>query len=381
MAWIAARSTMAGDAGRKPRLIDVAQAAGVSVATVSRVLDDHPAITPETKARVTAMARDMGYPMRHGAKDKAKARARRPKRSGSICAVMPVALPSGSRLANSFEMNLLGGIGAAMRDHGLDFSVSAQAPYDDASLARFMATHPYDGIIFLGQSQFHAGLNLMAAGTRPFVVWGVETPDQLYCSVGSNNAEGGALATSHLIKQGRRRIAFIGQAAPITTAQTRQAQLSERLAGFRSALAAAGLPADLAVLRHAPSGMQAGAEAVHALLDQQVAFDAIVASSDLVAVGAMRALHERGRRVPDDVAIVGYDDSEAARLAHPQLTTIRQDTILAGHLLVSKLLRMMAGYQVRSERLPTELVIRESCGALSTEGRSAPKPANRAIRP
>ncbi|NOW45312.1 DNA-binding LacI/PurR family transcriptional regulator [Novosphingobium sp. SG751A] len=367
--------------GRRPRLIDVAQAAGVSVATVSRVLDDHRAITPDTKARVIAIAQEMGYPLREGAQDKAKTRARKTRRSGSICAVMPVALPSGSRLANSFELNLLGGIGAAMRDHGLDFSISSQAPYDDASLARFMATHPYDGIIFLGQSQFHSGLNQMAQGGRPFVVWGVETLDQLYCSVGSNNAEGGWQATSHLVKLGRQRIAFIGQAAPITTAQTRQAQLSERLFGFRHALAGAGLPSGLTFLRPAPSGMQAGTEAVHALLDQKVAFDAIVASSDLVAVGAIRALHERGLRVPDDVAIVGYDDSEAARLAHPQLTTIRQDTILAGNLLVSKLLRMMEGYQVRSERLPTELVIRESCGALSAEGRMEPQVPNKAISP
>lgn len=367
--------------GRKPRLVDVAQAAGVSVATVSRVLDDHPAITPDTKARVIAIAQEMGYPLREGGQSKGKTRARKPKRSGSICAVMPVALPSGSRLANSFELNLLGGIGAAMRDHGLDFSISSQAPYDDASLARFMATHPYDGIIFLGQSQFHTGLNQMAQGNRPFVVWGVETPDQLYCSVGSNNAEGGWQATNHLVKLGRKRIAFIGQAAPITTAQTRQAQLSERLSGFRHVLAGAGLPSDLIFLRLAPSGMQAGTEAVQALLDQKVEFDAIVASSDLVAVGAMRALHERGLRVPEDVAIVGYDDSQAARLAHPQLTTIRQDTILAGNLLVSKLLRMMDGYQVRSERLPTELVIRESCGTLSVEGRMAPHAANTAITP
>jgi len=368
----------AAERRRKPRLADVAQAAGVSIATVSRVLDNHPAITPETKARVGAIAREMGYPLRDVVPDRPKGRTRKPKRSGSICAVMPVALPSGSRLANSFELHLLGGIGAAMRDHGLDFSISCQAPYDDASLARFMATHPYDGIIFLGQSQFHSGLNQMAQGSRPFVVWGVETPDQLYCSVGSNNVEGGWQATRHLVEQGRSRIAFIGQTAPITTAQTRQSQLSERLSGFRSALTGAGLAANLTMLRPAPSGIQAGAEAVHALLDQNVAFDAIVASSDLVAIGCMRALHEHGLRVPGDVAIVGYDDSEAARLAQPQLTTIRQDTILAGNLLVSKLLRAMEGYQVRSERLPTELVIRESCGA--APGLRAAQAANKAIR-
>lgn len=365
--------------GGKPRLADIARAAGVSIATVSRVLDDHPAITPETKTRVTALAQEMGYPLREGAGQKHKTRARRPRHKGSIGVVMPVALPAGSRLANSFELNLLGGIGAAMRDHGLDFSVSCQSPYDDVSLARFMAGHPYDGIIFLGQSQFHNGLNQIAQGNRPFVVWGVEVPDQLYCSVGSNNVEGGWLATRHLVGLGRQRIAFIGQTAPITTAQTRLSQLSERITGFRSALAGTGLAADLIVQRPAASGVLAGREAVHALCDRQAGFDAIVASSDLVAIGAMRALEERGLRVPRDVAIVGYDDSEAARLAQPPLTTIRQDTILAGNLLVSKLLRAMEGYQIRSERLPTELVVRESCGGVPIAGDLAAQAANRPI--
>lgn len=134
---------------------------------------------------------------------------------------MPVALPAGSRLANAFEMNLLGGVGAAVRDHGLDFSVSAEAPHDDASLLRFMEKHPNDGVIFFGQSQFHEGLNTLADSPRAFVVWGVETPGQHYCSVGSDNFACGYRATQHLVSLGRKRIAFIGQASPITTAQTR----------------------------------------------------------------------------------------------------------------------------------------------------------------
>lgn len=350
------------DVRRKPRLSDIAAAAGVSVATVSRVLSDHPAILPETKARVRALAEAEGYPLRDAGSRPRKVRVRRPRRSGSVCAVMPVALPAGSRLANAFEMNLLGGVGAAMRDQGLDFSVSAQAPHDDASLLRFMETHPYDGVIFFGQSQFHEGLNALAAGARPFVVWGVESPGQRYCSVGSDNFACGYRATQHLIELGRQRVAFIGQAAPITTAQTRHSQLSERLAGFRSALAAAQLPTGLTMMRPASSGLAAGEDGVRALLAQGTAFDAVVASSDLVALGAIRVLRESGMRVPEDVAVVGYDDSEFARLVQPQLTTMRQDPILAGNLLVSKLLRAMAGYEVKSERLPIELVVRESCG-------------------
>lgn len=350
------------DTPRKARLSDIAAAAGVSIATVSRVLSDHPAILPETKARVRAEAEALGYPLSDAANRPRKTRVRKPRRKGSVCVVMPVALPAGSRLANAFEMNLLGGVGAAMRDHGLDLSISAQAPRDDAALIRFMETHPHDGVIFFGQSQFHDGLNALADGPRPFVVWGVESPGQRYCSVGSDNFACGFRATRHLVEQGRRRVAFIGQAAPITTAQTRHSQLSERLAGFRSALSAAQLPVDITMMRPASSGLSAGEEGVRALLAQGMTFDAIVASSDLVALGAIRVLREVGRRVPDDVAVVGYDDSEFARLVQPQLTTMRQDPILAGHLLVTKLLRAMEGYEVKSERLPIELVVRESCG-------------------
>lgn len=360
-------------------MADIAQAAGVSTATVSRVLSDHPAILPETKARVRALAQAHGYPVAENGSKPRKARVRRPRKAGSVCAVMPVTLPVGSRLANAFELNLLGGVGAAMRDHGLDFSVSAQAPHDDASLLRFMESHPYDGVIFFGQSQFHEGLNALADGPRPFVVWGVETPGQRYCSVGSDNFACGLQATQHLAMLGRERIAFIGQAAPITTAQTRHSQLSERLSGFRSALAAADLPADITLMRPAGSGLEAGDLAVRDLLRKGTRFDAIVASSDFVALGAMRVLREAGLRVPQDVAVVGYDDSDFARLVQPQLTTMRQDPIRAGNLLVSKLLRAMAGYEVRSERLPIELVVRESCGG-AADFRSA-RNAKPAIAP
>lgn len=365
---------------RKPRLSDIAEAAGVSIATVSRVLSDHPAILPETKARVRALAEAQGYPLADAASRPRKARVRRPRKTGSVCAVMPVALPAGSRLANAFEMNLLGGVGASMRDHGLDFSVSATAPHDDASLIRFMDTHPYDGVIFFGQSQFHKGLNALADRSRPFVVWGVESPEQRYCSVGSDNFACGFRATQHLVELGRQRVAFIGQASPITTAQTRHSQLSERLSGFRSALAAAQLPTGITMMRPASSGLAAGEEGVRALLAQGKQFDAVVASSDLVALGAMRVLRAAGLRVPEDVAVVGYDDSEFARLVQPQLTTMRQDPIVAGNLLVTKLLRAMAGYEIKSERLPIELVVRESCGGAAGASR-ATQTAKPAIAP
>lgn len=348
---------------QRPTLADIAAEAGVSIATVSRVLDDHPAIKPETKARVNRIAVAQGYPMRDtSAAKQHRSRVRKPKLRGSICVVMPAALPIGRQLANPFELSLLGGIGAALRDQGRDFSISAQAPYDDKSLATFMASHTYDGIIFFGQAQYHDRLNALAQGARPFVVWGIDVPEQKYCSIGTDNFDGGLRATSHLLALGRRHIAFVGHMAPITSAQTRFSQVAERMSGYKTALAAADLPSGLMLVRSAVTGMQAGAEAVEALYASGEPFDAIVASSDHVAIGAIDAIMKRGMVVPRDVAVVGYDDSEVASLVRPRLTTMRQDAIIAGDLLVSKLLRAMAGSPVISQRLPTELVIRESCG-------------------
>lgn len=347
----------------RPRLADIAAQAGVSIATVSRVLDDHPAILPETKARVMALAIAAGYPLREATeRQPRRARVRKPHRRDSVAVVMPVALPAGQRLANAFELTLLGGIGAAMRDVGLDFSVAAQAPYDDRSLRSFMAEHRYGGVILLGQSQFHNALNELASEARPFVVWGVQVPGQRYCSVGSDNFGGGAMAATHLADQGRSRIAFIGQAAAITTAQTRFSQLAMRAAGVRSALEARGLVADLQAIRPASTGLDAGRICVERLVEHGVAFDALVAGSDRVAIGAIAALRARGRRVPQDVAVVGYDDSDCATLCDPPLTTIRQDPLRAGQLLVNALLQRMEGQGAVSERLPTELMVRQSCG-------------------
>lgn len=352
---------------RNPRLVDIAAAAGVSVATVSRVLADHPAIPEKTKTRILAVAEAQGYSIDAGSKKPRKARLRRPKQAGSICVVMPVTLTAGSPLANTFELNLLGGIGAAMRDNRIDFSISAQAPFDDRSLIKFMAEHSYHGIIFVGQSQFHAGLNSLAGGPRPFVVWGVDAPDQNYCSIGSDNFVGGLRATRHLLDLGRQRLVFVGQTAPITSAQTGLSQLAARLAGFKAAHGAIGAAPGLVVMRPHGPGRKAGCDAVEELLDQGVAFDGIVASSDYIAAGAIEALLRRGLAVPGAVSVIGYDDSEIAGFVRPRLTSMRQDPILAGNLLVSKLLRLMAGHEVRSERLPTEIAVRESCGGLDRQ--------------
>lgn len=346
----------------KPRLVDIADATGFSVATVSRALGNHPAISEATREAVRTAAAEHGYLVTERAGD-AVAPVRQRKDRNRICVVMPAALAPGSPLANPFELSLIGGIGAALRDRHMDFSIAWTAPHDDKTLQRFVGKSRYDGMIFLGQSQYHGALNRLAESGRALVVWGVEAEAQSYCSIGSDNFQGGFRATSHLIRLGRRKIVFLGQAPAVASAHTALSQGAVRLAGCQAALQAAGLPIDPTLIQAARGTSAAGAEAVENLLERRVAFDGIVAASDVIAIGAMRVLQERGLSVPGDVSVIGYDDSDIAGFATPRLTTVRQDTLKAGNLLVSKLLRMMDGHSVTSERLTTEIIIRESCGA------------------
>ena len=179
-------------------------------------------------------------------------------------------------------------------------------------------------------------------------------PNQLYCSIGSDNPLGGRRATLHLARLGRKRIVFLGD--------TEAPESFQRHQGYLVAHQEAGLPVDPALTVRAPFDLEGAQAAIDVLIDRKVAFDAIFAASDLIAIGAIRALERAGRSVPRDVSVVGYDDVPVARYSRPALTTIRQDTALAGRLLLSKLLNGEAT-NLRSERLPTDLVVRESCGA------------------
>lgn len=345
---------------RKATLKDIADELGLSTATVSRAISGNTAISEETRELVMQSAVRLGYAP---PKRLPKIRSAVGNLSEQVCVVLPVALGHGGQLGNAFELSLLGGIGAALRERRRDFSISWQTPHDDRTLTEFIDSTPYRGFIFFGQSQFHDTLNRMGAAYRPVVVWGVETEGQRYCSVGTDNFDGGLRATRHLIRTGRKRIAFFGSMPPIAEARTALSQIAQRLEGYKAALELEGLPFDPAIVQTPFSSRYEGVDAVDNLVERGVSFDAIVAASDIVALGALQALKRHGLRIPEDVAVIGYDDIDVASFSSPQLSTVRQDVIKAGNMLVSKVLRMMDGHRAASERLPTELIIRGSCGA------------------
>jgi DNA-binding LacI/PurR family transcriptional regulator len=336
---------MGSSSNNSTTLDDLARLAGVSASTVSRALNDHPSISTRTKQRIWALARERDYPFR-------RYMPSGPIGSeGSIAIVTPRTHGRPLPLSHPFFLELLASIGEAARDRGCDFTVSHTAPanYDDLVLAT--TTSRANGVIFLGQSTLHEAFNQLAGTEARFAVWGAQLQGQKYCSIGSDNLLGGRRATLHLARLGRKRIVFLGETDP---------EALQRRAGYLEALKESGLEVDPTLITPVDFELESAEAAIGALVRRGAPFDGIVASSDLIALGAIRALRRAGMSVPEDVSVVGYDDMLLSRLSTPALSTIKQDTYKAGRLLVARVLDAAGDH--RPERLSTDLIVRESCG-------------------
>ena len=330
------------------RLEDLARMAGVSIATASRALNDSPAVNDRTKQAIWKLAREHDYPFRRympagpiGAQ-------------GTIALVTPRPQGREGRLSDPFFLELLAGVGEAARERGCDLVMSHVSPANLDDLSAAMTTSRADGVIFLGQSSLHGAFNSIAETESRFVVWGAELPDQKYCSIGSDNINGGRRATAHLARLGRKRIVFLGDLDP--------PEAMQRQRGYAEAMESAGLGLDPDLIVPAHFEVESAEASVDSLLRRGLPFDGIVAASDLIALGAVRALLHAGLDVPSDVSVIGFDNVPFSRYSRPALSTIAQDTMKAGRLMVSKLLDNTGDRAGRSERIPTDLIVRETCG-------------------
>lgn len=333
----------------KIRLEDLARIAGVSVATVSRALNDSPAVNRVTKRRVWKIARDHNYVLNQDMPL---------SMSGSqatIAIVIPPPHGREGRFSDPFYQEMISGVGEAARDMGCDLLLSHLTPRSQNDLVALMQNIKADGVIFLGQSYLHDRFNHLAETMRNFIVWGQELPGQKYCTVGSNNAQGGARATAHLARLGRKRIAYFGE--------TEGSEMKLRFQGYLNGLEEAGLAFDPRLVVQTHFELASAEAAALNLINKGVEFDALFACSDIIAFGAIQGLSRAGRNVPQDVAVVGYDNIQLASLTRPALTTISQDMARAGKLMVSKLIGSISNDESHSEIVSTELVVRESCGA------------------
>jgi DNA-binding LacI/PurR family transcriptional regulator len=334
------------DAGGSVTLEKLARLGKVSVSTVSRALNDHPSISSSTKKELWSLARKHGYVFRrHMPASPIGA-------EGAVTVVTPRVRGQPLPLSHPFFLELLASIGEAARDRDCDFTVSHLTPANYEDLVHATTTGRANGVIFLGQGTLHDEFNRLAGTDSRFVVWGAQFPGQRYCTVGTDNVLGGRRATQHLLKLGRKRILFIGGTDPEAT---------QRHRGYTEALLEAGLSVDDGLSSRVEFEAESAEAAVDRLLQRKIPFNGIVAASDLIALGAIRALNRSGLVVPRDVSVVGYDNNLLSRLSTPTLSTVQQDIPKAGRLLVSKLLDWTG--DVRPEMLSTELIIRESCGA------------------
>ena len=331
-------------------LQDLADLAGVSRATASRALSDSPLISAKTKSRIRDLARSNNYRINERARDF------RLKRTRVISVVFMLDVSSEQHMSEPFFLEMLGGIADTLAEHDYDLLL-AHAPIPDVSeLSESRVFRNSDGVIFVGQGEQHEQMNGLAAGDVPIVAWGSPLPDKAYCLVGGENETGGYLAADHLLKLGRRRIAFCGNTsgAPETV---------DRLAGYRRALGEHQVPFSDSLLIDLPGDMEGARNVFRALATSGLEFDGVVCASDVMALGAITAFTSAGISVPRDVSVVGYDDISLAAYSTPPLTTVRQNIRWAGRILVESVLGLIANEPVTDTTLKSELVVRESCGA------------------
>lgn len=348
---------MATDSAPAPRRrttrvtsFDIAYEVGVSQPTVSRALRGDKNISEATRMRIMEVAKALNYTV-----DRNAVRLRS-NSTGTLALVVLCEFGEDRSSINPFYYGLLGSIEAAAAAKGFSLLVSFQDSSQNL-FGQYEDSRQADGIIVVGSARNREAWDYFKSyGTedKAIICWGA--PDEGLLTVGSDNMAGGALATQHLIATGRRDIAFVG---PLSSGHR---QFAERHRGYLSAVDAVGLSPVPVAEGGTARRDQYGYQAVCDLLDAATPFDAIFAACDLIALGALKALHDRGKTVPADVAVVGFDGIGAAAYASPSLSTIEQDMVSAGNVLIDNLLARIKGAPTSGTLLPVKLCVRESSG-------------------
>jgi DNA-binding LacI/PurR family transcriptional regulator len=335
-----------GGPGAPPTLEEVAALAGVSRATVSRVVNGSPKVSPAVRAQVERAVAKLGYVPNRAARSLVT------RRADSVALV--VSEPHTRFFSEPFFAGMVRGVSAALAETGVQLQLLiAHDVGDRGRLERHVVGGHVDGVLL---ASLHGDDPLPGTLERagvPAVLVGRPAGSGPASYVDADNRGGARKAVDHLARRGRRRIAAITGPQDMGVGQ-------DRLDGYLDGLAAAGLADDL--VEAGDFTEEGGAAAMGRLLARPgPPVDAVFAASDLMAAGALRALRAAGRRVPDDVAVVGFEDSAVARYAQPPLTTVRQPIEEMGRQAARLLLAKVAGETGGMHLiLDVELVVRAS---------------------
>ncbi|MFI8092628.1 LacI family DNA-binding transcriptional regulator [Streptomyces sp. NPDC086080] len=343
-----------GRSGGRPTLEEVAARAGVGRGTVSRVINGSPRVSDATRALVEAAVAELGYVPNNAA------RALAANRTDAIALVVPE--PETRFFAEPYFSDMLRGVGAALSETEMQLLlIFAGSDRERQRLADYLAAHRVDGVLLVSVHADDPLPDMLSQLEIPAVISGPRSAAETLASVDSDNFGGARQAVEHLLGRGRRSIAHITGRLDVYGAQ-------RRTDGYREALREAGHEVDELLIEPGDFSEEGGRRAMEALLERRPDLDAVFAASDVTAAGARHALREAGRRIPEDVALVGYDDSAIARHMDPPLTSVRQPIVEMGRAMIDLLLAEVAdrrpavsrGLERHQMVLATELVPRAS---------------------
>lgn len=324
---------------------DIADLAGVSIATVSRVLNDRPDVAPDTRETVLQVVRESGFARNRGA------RALSRGRTGFVGLTLPMVndayfgpiLSGASEALYEEDMRIV--LGPTLHEHDREIGL----------LERLVRESTDGAILILPEESDEELFALREQGYPVVVVDPLRPPPDGIPTVSAAHANGAKMAAEHLLELGHRRIGIVGGAQGWYANE-------ERLIGLRAALSAAGILIDDRMVRTTNWQIESGKAAALEILQQPNRPTAVFAFNDNTAIGTLHAARDLGLRVPDDLSVVGFDDTFQSRIVQPQLTTVRQPLAELGRTGVSLLMRMLEGQRVDAlhMELSTTLVVRDS---------------------
>src|SRR6195952_846435 len=336
------------DGTSRATIREIASAAGVSIATVSRVLNERPGVADETRGAVLKVVRDRGFSANRSA------RALSGGRTGLVGGMLPI-------VEAAYFSSILSGAAEALYEQDMRMVLCPTLHHHEreVTLLDRLMHGTTDGAVLMLPEESNDELKVLRRKGYAFVIVDPRVAlDEGIPAVSASNASGARDATEHLLSLGHRRIGVIQ--GPKTFLAT-----SERLNGFHGAMAAAGVMPDPRLVLESTFDIEGGVKAASRLLDAAEQPTAIFAFNDNTAIGALRVARQRGIRVPEDLSIMGFDDSEHSAIVTPALTTVRQPLAEMGRMAVSLLVRILDGQRLEALHieLKTRLIVRDSTGA------------------
>lgn len=333
---------------------EVASLAGVSEATVSRVLNGVGPVKEATRKRVVEAAQALNYQLNAVASSFARGR------SGNLGVVLP-RVPKIGLFSTHYFSEILNGIGDAVHEQGYGLLLLYRDPTEEYDYLSLFRTQRIDACVVLGASSLpyeQKGINRLSDERLPFCLVDQDDGTDRFSVVTANHEKGSYEAVRHLLAKNHRRIGFLNGSSQYSSSQM-------RLKGYQRALRENKLPVDRSLIYEGNYSRTSGYQAAEGIMPKLDQLDAMVVANDRMAIGLIQGLRDQGAVLPNDLPIVGYDDSDMARMLDIPLTTVRVPFYQMGYLSAKQLLDRLPAWQdgnpIFKETLKTKLIIRKSC--------------------